>query len=60
VRDERWRYIRYSDGTEELYDHSNDHLEWNNLANRPALEGIKRNLARWLPKSNAPDSPLER
>jgi arylsulfatase A-like enzyme len=27
-----WRYIRYSDQSEELYDHSNDPNEWNNLA----------------------------
>jgi len=24
LRDERWRYIRYADGGEELYDHEND------------------------------------
>jgi arylsulfatase A-like enzyme len=60
VRDERWRYIRYSDGAEELYDHTNDQLEWNNLANNAALEEIKSNLARRLPKSNAPDSAIER
>jgi iduronate 2-sulfatase len=32
LRTERWRYIRYRDGLEELYDHSNDELEWTNLA----------------------------
>ena len=32
VRDERWRYIRYADGSEELYDHQNDPNEWHNLA----------------------------
>jgi arylsulfatase A-like enzyme len=56
VRSERWRYIRYSDGSEELYDHTKDELEWNNLAAKPELAGIKKDLARWLPKSNAPDS----
>ena len=29
---ERWRYIRYADGSEELYDHDADPLEWKNLA----------------------------
>jgi arylsulfatase A-like enzyme len=35
VRDERWRYIRYADGSEELYDHQTDPNEWNNLASPP-------------------------
>lgn len=59
VRSERWRYIRYSDGTEELYDHLNDELEWHNLAGRPQYHAIKRELARWLPPADAPDSPQE-
>jgi arylsulfatase A-like enzyme len=33
VRSERWRYIRYADGSEELYDHRDDPNEWTNLAN---------------------------
>ncbi len=60
VRSERWRYIRYHDGSEELYDHLNDELEWHNLADKPEYEVIKRELARWLPHVNAPDSPRER
>ena len=32
VRDERWRYIHYADGSEELYDHKTDPNEWYNLA----------------------------
>ncbi len=31
VRTERFRYIHYNDGSEELYDHSNDPHEWHNL-----------------------------
>lgn len=31
VRSPRWRYIRYADGSEELYDHQADPHEWNNL-----------------------------
>ena len=60
VRSERWRYIRYNDGGEELYDHSNDPLEWTNLANKPETSKIKTELAKWLPKVNAPDSPLRK
>jgi len=57
VRSERWRYIRYSDGTEELYDHENDDLEWTNLANDPAYANVKAEHARWLPSKNADPSP---
>lgn len=31
-RTQNWRYIRYRNGKEELYDHRNDPYEWNNLA----------------------------
>jgi arylsulfatase A-like enzyme len=55
LRTERWRYIRYSDGTEELYDHSNDDLEWTNLAGQAQYASVKQQLARWLPKENAPE-----
>jgi hypothetical protein len=57
VRSERYRYIRYSDGTEELYDHDNDALEWNNLAKDPKYAEAKRQLAQWLPATNAPEVP---
>ena len=49
VRTERWRYIRYADGGEELYDHTNDSHEWTNLADRPELASIKANLGKFLP-----------
>ncbi|MDP6446552.1 MAG: sulfatase, partial [Pirellulaceae bacterium] len=32
VRSENWRYIRYADGSEELYDMRSDPNEWKNLA----------------------------
>ncbi len=50
VRDERYRYIRYRDGSEELYDHQTDPREWTNLANREDVAEIKKRLARWLPQ----------
>ena len=58
VRSEAWRYIRYRDDTEELYDESNDPLEWTNLADRPEHAELKTELARWLPEANAEDTPL--
>ena len=32
IRDERYRYIHFADGSEELYDHQTDPNEWVNLA----------------------------
>ena len=57
VRSEQWRYIRYANGTEELYDHLNDPLEWTNLANRRRLRHVKEELAAWLPTINVPNAP---
>ena len=45
--------LGYSDGGEELYDHRSDPNEWYNLAGDPALDGVKKELASWLPKINA-------
>jgi hypothetical protein len=53
LRSQRWRYIRYADGGEELYDHANDPNEWTNLASRPEFAEIKTELARWLPETDA-------
>ena len=53
VRDQNWRYIRYQNGTEELYDHRNDPREWTNLAQNPAYREVKQSLARALPNTNA-------
>lgn len=39
---ERYRYIRYEDGSEELYDHLNDPHEWTNLSDNPEYAGIKK------------------
>ena len=57
VRDERYRYIRYEDGSEELYDHQDDTHEWNNVAGDPAHAETKQRLAAYLPEFNAPWSP---
>ena len=49
VRNSRWRYIRYADGTEELYDHSNDINEWNNVASNYKNDKVIKSLRKWLP-----------
>jgi arylsulfatase A-like enzyme len=60
VTAERWRYIRYNDGAEELYDRRQDPQEWVNQAGRADLTPVKRELARWLPGQEAPDAPRMR
>ena len=57
VSGQRWRYIRYQDGSEELYDRLQDPNEWVNLAGRAEHSAAKQQLARWLPKTEAPNSP---
>jgi arylsulfatase A-like enzyme len=56
VRTERWRYIRYRDGSEELYDHASDPHEWTNLAGDPQHTATRTELARLLPANAAPDA----
>ena len=41
ARSENYRYIRYSDGAEELYDHSVDPNEWSNEAGNAAYAAEK-------------------
>ncbi|MFO0921460.1 MAG: sulfatase [Pirellulales bacterium] len=57
VRTERWRYIRYANGDEELYDHDADPYERINLAQRSEMHSIKQNLAKWLPQKNQDPVP---
>ncbi|WP_186775144.1 sulfatase [Allorhodopirellula solitaria] len=54
VRSERYRYTRYIDGSEELYDHQSDAEEWHNLAGDPNFAQIKNKLAAQIPESPAP------
>lgn len=54
-----WRYIRYADGTEELYDHERDPGEWTNLAGDPRHADVMQSLRARLPGLNAPDAPAE-
>lgn len=49
IRTERWRYIRYEDGAEELYDHQVDKNEWTNLATNPEYAAVKAQLANEIP-----------
>lgn len=52
VRSKKWRYTRYQDGQEELYDHDVDELEWKNLAGDPQYKKVIEELAKYLPETN--------
>ncbi|MEJ7691483.1 sulfatase [Daejeonella sp.] len=49
VRSEQYRYIRYPDGTEELYDHYKDPYEHRNLASKPDMKPVISKLAKNVP-----------
>lgn len=55
LRNDRYRYIRYRNGAEELYDHDHDPYEWENLAGDAEHAAAKAELARHVPTINAPD-----
>jgi arylsulfatase A-like enzyme len=54
LRSERWRYIRYRDGSEELYDHDRDPLEQTNVASKAEFTDVKESLKTWLPQHDEP------
>ena len=58
VRSDRWRYIRYHDGTEELYDHADDPMEWQNLADKTGHDPLKNEMSRWMPNTEVPNAPV--
>lgn len=52
VRDEEWRYIRYANGDEELYNEKNDPEEWKNLAGDSNYAEKKEALSKSFPVLN--------
>ncbi len=57
VRDRDWRYIRYADGSEELYHHRDDPGEFRNLAGLAEHADLKARLAAALPAAEAEVAP---
>lgn len=57
IRSERWRYIHYADGSEELYDLAADPHEWHNVAADPANAAIIKEHKKWLPRPDSPPAP---
>jgi arylsulfatase A-like enzyme len=53
LRTEKYRYIQYADGSEELYDMVNDPSEFSNLAMDKHYAAVMRSLKKHLPKVNA-------
>jgi len=54
IRSERYRYIVYADGSEELYDHEKDKWEWKNLADNPDYSDIKEVMRKGVPAHHEP------
>jgi len=48
-----WRYIRYSGGSEELYDRAAGPNEWKNFASDPRHAALKASLAKYFPTRGA-------
>ena len=59
ARSQNFRYIRYRDGSEELYDHRTDPNEHHNRAADPGLASIKKKLASSLPTTNVMPNSLK-
>ena len=57
IRSERWRYIRYADDSEELYNMEHDPHEWHNVAAKPEHATMIAAHRKWLPTNNAPLAP---
>lgn len=57
IRSEKWRYIHYADGSEELYDMAHDPREWQNLAGDSKYTAILVEQRKWLPKIDVPPAP---
>jgi len=63
IRTDRWRYTEWNEGEQgiELYDHSNDPGEFDNLASKPKFAGIISDLREKLRANvsgKVPDSPF--
>lgn len=54
VRSKDWRYIRYFDGTEELYNHKDDANEWYNVSDKASSVSKKKEMMSFIPENEEP------
>ncbi|MEN8247381.1 MAG: sulfatase-like hydrolase/transferase [Bacteroidota bacterium] len=56
LRSKQYRYIKYGDASEELYDHDVDAYEWNNVKDNPdyqsVLEEMRQELSSYIISAN--------
>lgn len=63
IRSQRWRFIRYADGSQELYDTQQDPNEWTNLLDESSatvnseLRQVLEEHRRWLPEVDRSPAP---
>jgi choline-sulfatase len=57
VRDKTWRYILYTDGSQELYNLQTDPHEFHNLINDKSLAHQIERLSQFIPKNQKPHAP---
>lgn len=57
IRSREWRYIRYADGSEELYNMKHDPNEWENLAGDIRYQQVIDQHKRWIPSENRKPAP---
>lgn len=60
IRSERWRYIVYADGSQELYDMEKDPNEWTNLVTDPSFAKVVQEHRKWIPDVNRKPAPGSR
>jgi arylsulfatase A-like enzyme len=54
LRSDNFRYIRYEDGSEELYNLENDPNEWYNIAGEKKYAEVIGQFKKYLPEKNVP------
>jgi arylsulfatase A-like enzyme len=52
IRTSKWRFTRYSDGSEELYDHRIDPYEWTNIAGIEDVKSVTEQISWWIPRDD--------
>ncbi|MEM7476940.1 MAG: sulfatase [Planctomycetota bacterium] len=57
LRGKQYRYIRYENGAEELYDHATDPQEWNNVASETQYAARIADFRKQLPRMEAKYHP---